>query len=480
MTTHDTRRGLKALATACALLFAGAALAADPAAGSGGTDLPQRSSGTDHPQRSGRTDLSTAWRQALQADPRMRAADEGLAAGREKADQGRALLRPQVALSASLSHLEERGSTSLPPAFAGLVRNETSGQTHQVALQMLKPLYDAKARAERDQLLQQSGMAEVQHRQARQDLMKRVSEAYLGVLLAEETLRVVRAEKAAVQMQRDRAQARFDVGRGRITEVQETQARHDSVLTREISAESTLAQRRAQYAELTGGAGDNLRPLVAGFEPAPPAPDNLVAWQTQGQDLSARVLLKQGELAIAQAEMGKWKLSARPTLDLVASIGERGRHGGLSGSVAGDSSRTASIGLQFNVPLYAGGGLDSRERESLARARQAEQELASTKRDTRLDVQEAYLSVKTGVARITALHQQLRSTTTALEATTLGRDLGTRTELDVLDAQQRHYGAQLDLAQAHIDYLLGRVRLSAAAGVINEGDLAALDTFLVR
>ncbi|MCW5635156.1 MAG: TolC family outer membrane protein [Rubrivivax sp.] len=425
-----------------------------------------------------RIDLMTSYEQALQHDPRMRAAEEALAAGREKAEQGKALLRPQVGLSASLTRIDERTSSSLPPALAGLVPDERSGQAHQVALQMTQPLYNAKSRAEKEQLAQQSGLAEIQHRQAAQDLVKRVGETYLAVLLAEETLRVVRAEKAAVQMQRDRAQARFEVGRGRITEVQEAQARHDSVLTREISAESTLVQRRAQYAELTGSNGQGLRPLAPGFAPAAPAPDNLEAWQQKGLAANPRVQLRQGELAIAEAETSKWKLAARPTLDLVASYADRGQHAGLSASLAGDGSRTASIGLQFNVPLYAGGGIHSRERESHARVRQAEQELAGARRDTRLEVQDTFLAVKTGVSRVGALEQQVRSAATALEATTLGRDVGNRTELDVLDAQQRLFAARLDLAQARTDYLLGRLRLAAAAGELGPGDLRALNAYL--
>jgi len=466
MKSHSPWSALRpALAAACALL-AGAGLANEPAPAVPGT-APT-------------TDLIASYHQALQFDPRMRAAEEALAAGREKAEQGHALLRPQVALSAGLARLDERTSSSLPPALAGLMPSERAGQQHQVALQMTQPLYNAKSRAEREQLIQQTGLAEIQHRQARQDLMKRVSEAYLGVLRAEEALRVVRAEKAAVLMQRDRAQARFDVGRGRITEVQETQARHDSVLTREISAESTLAHRRAQYAELTGRVAEGLRPLASAFEPALPMPDSLVAWQTKGEELNPRVQLKQGELAIASAETGKWKLAARPTLDLVASYTDRGQHAGLAGTLAGDGSRSASIGLQFSVPLYAGGGLDSRERESLARARQAEHELAGTRRDTRLEVQDAFLAVKTGVARIAALGQQVRSAETALEATTLGRDVGNRTELDVLDAQQRLFAAQRDLAEARTDYLLGRVRLAAAAGELQESDLRALNGYLAR
>jgi len=471
MTKKTSAGGRSRLAVAAATLVLLAVLPALPRG-------PFAGAGQAWAAEAGRIDLVATYEQALQHDPRMRAADEALAAGREKAEQGRALLRPQVGLAASLSRLDERTRSSVPAALAGLLPDERSGQTHQVALQLTQPLYNAKSRAERDQLIQQSGLAEVQHRQAAQDLIKRVGEAYLAVLLAEETLRVVQAEKAAVQLQRDRAQARFEVGRGRITEVQEAQARYDSVLAREISAGSTLVQRRAQYAELTGLAGEGLRPLAPAFDAAPPAPDSLEAWQQKGLAGNTRVQLKQGELAIAEAETSKWKLAARPTLDLVASLADRGQHAGLSGSLAGDGSRSASIGLQFNLPLYAGGGIDSRERESLARRRQAEQELASAQRDTRLEVQDTFLAVKTGVSRIGALAQQVRSAETALAATTLGRDVGNRTELDVLDAQQRLFAAQLELAQARTDYLLGRLRLAAAAGELEAGTLRDLNGYL--
>ncbi|MBX3606398.1 MAG: TolC family outer membrane protein [Piscinibacter sp.] len=425
-------------------------------------------------------DLMDSYRKAREADPDLLAAHQALAAGREKAVQGSALLKPQIGLTASVSHANDRSSTgNLPPQLAGLVPDSSSGSTHQVALQLKQPLYDAKARADKAQLEQQTGLAEVSHRQAEQSLIQRVGEAYFDVLLAQESLRVVQAEKAAVGLQRDRAQARFDVGRGKITDLQEAQARYDGVLTREVSAQSTLALRQAQYRELTGVEAEGLAPLAAGFVPAPPAPDSLAAWQLKGEDANTRVQRQRGELAIAGAEIEKYRLSGRPTLDLVASVTDRGQHGGSS-SLSPERNRSALIGLQFNLPLYAGGGIDSRERESLARQRQAEQQLAGARRDTRLQVQDGFLAVKTGVARIASLEQSLRSTRTALEATTLGRDVGTRTELDVLDAQQRVFASELDLAQARHDYLLGRLRLAAAAGELQEGDLQSLNAQLTR
>jgi len=430
------------------------------------------------PRAGAALDLMGSYEKALRADPTKLAADEAVLAGREKAVQGKALLLPQVALSGSYAHIDDKSDTSLPPALNELIKPNSSGYVRQAQLQLKQPLYDAKAVADRKQLHQRTELAEVSYRNANQDLMQRVSEAYFDVLLAQEHLRVTLAEKAAVGQQRDRAQARYEVGRGRITDLQEAQARYDGVLARELSAHSTLELRQAQYLELTGVPAQGLAELRAGFAPVPPAPDNLLAWQRKGMDGNVRVLVRQSELAIAAAETGKHKLSGRPTLDLVASYTYKGQNGSLSPTIAPENNRVAMIGLQVNIPLYAGGALNSRERESLAKQHEAEQELAAARRDARLQVQDAFLSVRTGVARVAALEQSVLSARTALEATMLGRDLGTRTELDVLDAQQRLFAAQLDLAQARHDYLRGRIRLSAATGGLNEGDLRALNAYL--
>lgn len=423
-------------------------------------------------------DLMDAWRSAQGTDPAWGAAQEALAAGREKALQGRALLRPQVGLSASATQMRERSSLNLPPQLAGLVPAESSGATHQVAIQLVQPIYAPQARAEQAQLEQQAARAEVQHRQAGQELAQRVAEAYLAVLLAGEQLDVVRAERAAVTQQRDRAQARYDVGRGKITELQETQARLDHVAAREVSAASTLSLRQAQFTALTGAAAQGLSPLADGGAPELPQPADLASWQAQADGANLQVMGREIEQAIAQAEVEKQRRSARPTLDLVASVAHRGLPGGSAYGL--ESQRSASVGIQFSMPLYAGGALDSREREAQARARQSTLDLATARRDARLRVQDSYLAATTGVARVAAQRQSLASTRTALEATTLGRDLGTRTELDVLDAQQRVYGAQLDLLQARHEQLLARVRLAAAAGSLGEAELQALNRALAR
>ncbi|WP_280151362.1 TolC family outer membrane protein [Piscinibacter sp. XHJ-5] len=423
-------------------------------------------------------DLVDSYLKARQADPGMLAADAAVIAGREKAVQGRALMKPQMSLSASVAHVDSRSSSSLPPQLSEILKPQSSGTMHEAAVQLKQPLYNEKNRADGRQLQQQTELSEIGWRDASQELMQRVSEAYFNLLLSEENLRVVEAEKGAVQMQRDRAQARFDVGRGKVTDLQEAQARYDSVLTKEVSAQSTLSLRQAQYQELTGAPGRGLARLRAGFPLAAPQPDDLSEWQRRGEAQNTRVRVKQSELAMAAAEIGKYKLSGRPTLDLVASYTDKGQNGSLSPLVSPDHGRSAVVGLQLNIPLFTGGALQSKEREAIARQRQAEQELGGARRDARLQVQDAYLAVKTGVSRVASLEQSVRSAQTALEATTLGRDVGTRTELDVLDAQQRLFSAQLELAQARNDYLLGRIRLAASAGELQEGDLQAINAFL--
>jgi outer membrane protein len=423
-------------------------------------------------------DLLGSYEKALQVDPSMKAADAAVLAGRERAVQGAALLLPQVSLSGDLVRVHNQSSTGLPAAVSDLIKSDSSGNVHEVALQLVQPLYNARAAADKKQSLQHTELAEVEYRHAQQELLQRVGEAYFNLLLAQESLRVAEAEKAAVGQQRERAQARFDVGRGKVTEVQEAQARYDTVLTREVSAQSTLALRQAQFQELTGVPGEGLADLRSGFGPESPTPDSLQAWQQKGLDGNTRVLVKRSELAIAGAEIDKYKLSGRPTLDLVASYTKQGQNGGLSPLVSPDNNRAAVVGVQFNVPLYTGGALNSRERESIARKVQAEQDLIAAQRDVRLQVQDAFLAVKTGVSRVAAQEQSVRSARTALEATTLGRDLGTRTELDVLDAQQRLYSTQLELAQGRHDYLLGRIRLAQAAGELQLADLRSLNGYL--
>jgi outer membrane protein len=420
-------------------------------------------------------DLVDAFGQALHQDPAQRAAVAARDAGREKAVQGDSLLLPQVQLQAGV----QRANLHTSDQVTGQPSNSGTGTTNQATVQLVQPVINAAARATRQQLHEESTLADTRYDQARQELILRVTDAYLGVLLADETLRVTLAEKAAVSSQRDRAQARFDVGRGQAVDLQDAQARFDDVLSRELAARNEVQLRRARFQELVGSAPDGLAPLSPTFAPLAPEPNDLAEWQAIGLSHASEIRTRRSMLTIAEAEVNKQRLSSRPTLDLVASVGHQGQNGGLPKSVSADNSRTTMVGLQLTVPLYTGGRLDSLSRESTARREQAQDDLEAARRDTRLAVEEAFLATGHGVARIHSLEQSLRSARTALESTTAGRDVGNRTEVDVLDAQTRSFSVERDLVVARVQYVLDRVRLSAAAGELRDSDVQAVNSWLV-
>ena len=423
-------------------------------------------------------DLMDAYTQARTHDPAMLAAHEARQSGQEKRVQGDALLRPHVYLQAGVIYVDRHTSGETPAALAALMPSDGSSTVRHSAVQFSQPLYDAVASAGRKQLHQQTTLSEAEFDRARQALAQRVAEAYFGVLLADETLSVLRAERAAVAMQRDRAQARFEVGRSTVTDIEEARARHDQVSAREIAARSTLELRRAQFRETIGSPADELAGLKPHIAPSALEPDGLQVWQARGEDHGTTVRVKRTLLEIASAEIDKHRLTGRPTLSLVGSYTVQRQNDGLSSRMAPGHERGGVMGLQLTVPLYAGGAIDSREREARAKKRQAEQELAAAMRDTRLQVQEGYLTVQTSLAQVSAFEQSVISARSALDATLLGHDVGTRTALDVLDMQQRFFGAQLDLLHARFDYLLGRVRLAAAAGELDEAELNRLNVWL--
>ena len=423
--------------------------------------------------------LTQAFQQALRSDPSTLAAEQALLAGREKAVQGEALLKPQVSLGASVTGISSHAYSNLPDPVSSLVSPDSSGHVGEAAVKVLQPLYNASYSASKQQLISQTAGAEIRWTAAVQDLTKRVAESYLAVLSAQDTLRVTRAEETTLAEQRERAQARFDVGSGRITDVQEARARHDGTVAKLIGAQSALALRQAQFQWLTGASAQGLADLSSVSRlPAPP-PELLADWQRKGQDRNAYVQSKRIELDVARQEVAKYRLDSRPTLDLVGAYTMKGKGGDLSPLVAADRERTASVGLQLSIPLYTGGALNSREREALAKMRQTEQELAGAQQDVQLQIHDAYLALHTGLARVQALQRAQESSQSALDATVLGRDLGSRSQPDVLDAQQRFYAAQLDASQARIDVLLAQVRLAWAAGALSENDLQAIDAILL-
>lgn len=424
-------------------------------------------------------DLMGAWQHALGMDPSLMAAGAAREAGAEKMQQGDALLKPRVNLTAGLTHLDVSSGAFGPPQLSNLLPAESKGTRREASVTLVQPIYRADYRAARKQMHAQTAIAELSYATARQDQIQRVAQAYFNVLLAEEHVRLLDAQLAAVDEQASDARARFDAGKARIIDLRDAEARRESVRALRIAAASELELRRTQFFEHTGVEAGGLAAMREGFAPQASAA-TLAAWEQRAQDNNPQLQTRLRQLDAARAEADRHKRSSRPTLDLVASHGEVRTTGDVSPLVSPERTRSNTIGLQLNIPLYQGGALDSQQREAAARLREAQFNVDAARRDVRLQVRDAWLAVSDGAAQVLALEQSVKAARTAQEAAVLGREVGMRTTLDVLNAQQGVYSAMFDLSKARVNWLMGGLRLSAAAGGLGEEEVRAVNAYLAE
>lgn len=426
------------------------------------------------PTPAGAEDLLQVFRDARNYDAQFGAARYALQAGLEKLPQGRALLLPTIGLTSSFTRttldIDGRGPNPATPA----TRTFSTG-TYQFTLS--QPVYRPQNSAQYDQAEFQVRQAEAVFGQAAQDLAVRSAQAYFDVLSAEDTLALVRAQKAAISEQLAQAKRNFEVGTATITDTHEAQARYDLSTAQEISAQNDLEVKRRTLQQVTGKAYDKLRPLRSDVKLAPPNPNNMQSWVEIAEKQSFPVLIQEAASEIASLEMKRARVANYPTVDLVATIGQTNQTGSNI-AATGSLVTPTSIGLQLAVPLYQGGALSSREREAAANYEKAKQDLESARRASALSSRQSYLGVINGIAQVSALEAALVSSQSALDSNKLGYEVGVRINIDVLNAQQQLFSTRRDLANARYNTITNYLRLKAAAGSLREEDLTEVNKAL--
>ncbi len=210
---------------------------------------------------------------------------------------------------------------------------------------------------------------------------------------------------------------------------------------------------------------------------APPNPDNMEAWVELAERQSYTVQVQESAAEVAALEARRASAAHLPTLDAVATHGQTGQSASTQTSAGADITST-TIGLQFALPLYQGGALDSREREAAALSLRSREELENARRSAAVTARQNYLTVINGIALIAALEQALVSSQSALDSNRLGYEVGVRINIDVLNAQQQLFSTRRDLSQARYGTITNQLRLKAAAGSLREEDLQEVNRAL--
>jgi outer membrane protein len=312
---------------------------------------------------------------------------------------------------------------------------------------------------------------------AKMDVATRLSQAYFDVLLAQDNLTLVQSQKAAVAEQLAQAKRNFEVGTATIVDTNEAQAKYDQVVAQEIAANNEVDRTRYALRNVVGRFETNLKRLRNNAQVPPPNPANMDAWVTRAETEAFGVRIAQQTQSIAEYDIKRAQTGKNWTLDATASVAHAQSTGSGASSV-GSWSNSGVIGVTFNWPFDVSGGVNARIRETLALVDKNRNEVEAARRTAGLGVRQSYLGVTSGVASVAAQQQALKSAETLLASTKLGLEVGVRTNLDVLNAQQQVTQVQRDLASARYNALLNDLRLKAATGVLSEDDLRATNAFL--
>jgi outer membrane protein len=415
-------------------------------------------------------DLVTLYRDAMVSDPVYQSARAQYQANLERLPQARAGILPVIAGTASVFRNEVDRE----------IASDLGYTTRTFALTLSQPVFRLQNWIQITQAQQQVLQAEANLSLAQQDVILRVAQAYFDVLLAQDNVALSEAQKNAISEQLAQAKRNFEVGTATIVDTLDAQARFDQSSAKDISDKNDLEVKRRALQQLLGKLPDGLTPLKEPLTLATPQPDNIEEWVKAAADSSYTVAIARANLEIGREEVRRQQAGHLPTVDLSASYGRANNPQSAVSGVLGPNSGTGSVGLVLSVPIFSGGLVQSRVREALALRDRAEQDFENTQRAVAQAVRASFLNVTSGIAQVRALEQAVVSTQSQLDSTILGRDVGVRTSVDVLNAQQQVFQTRRDLQQARYNYLINTLRLKSAAGQLGEKDVAQVNLALGR
>ena len=426
------------------------------------------------PSASG-NDLLTIYKAALANDAVYSSARYSLAAGQEKYPQGLATILPTV----TAGYNTQANTANIASRAAGVAPIDRFFNINGYNITLSQPLF----RWQNWQTFEQGKLlvaqAEATFAQAGQDLIVRTAQAYFDVLAAADTLAVSNAAKTAISEQLAQAKRNFEVGTSTIVDTHEAQSRFDLAVAQEIAAQNDLETKRTALQQLIGKAAGDLFKLRPDVQIPPPQPAVIDKWVEAAEVNNYAVRAQDFSAAAAKRTVEIQRAGHYPTLDLTASRTINSQTASTLAAVGTDNTVNA-IGLTLAIPIYAGGGVDSRVREALANEDKSRADLENLRRTAAQNARQFFLAVTSGLAQVRAFEAAQVSSLSSLDSNKLGYEVGVRINIDVLNAQQQLFTTRRDLAKARYDTIVNGFRLKAASGSLKEEDVAAINALLAR
>jgi outer membrane protein len=425
---------------------------------------------------------------ALENDAQLKAEEATYLARREAETLGRSQLLPQITGSYSYQNTDtDSVAESISPDLSGVSEQSTDQEVDNdgYRLSLSQAIFDLPAWFSFRSGKEVSKEAEATFASNQQNLIVRVVEAYLGVLRAQDNLSASKAQERAFERQLEQTQQRFEVGLIAITDVYEAQAARDLAQVERIVDENNVSVAKENLSVLTGQRHSNLNILAEDLAISLPDPIERSEWVDFA--LANNFLLtasKYREEASRQNSKAN-TFEHAPKVSGSLEYSDFDREGSISTTPPNrfipnpnGSTEQEVWAVTFSVPLYSGGALSSNRRKAAQEFNAAREERINLTRKTVTNTRSLHMTVVSDVSRVSARKQSIVSSTSAMDATQAGYEVGTRNVVDVLNAQNTVFSAQRDYANSRYDYILDMMRLKEVAGLLSPEDVIKLDSFL--
>lgn len=420
---------------------------------------------------------------AAKNDPRLRAAEYRREAVGENRSIARANLLPQIGATGTWTWGTSK--TKVPEVEIP----DSDVDTRNYGAVLRQSLYSQANYESLDVARGQISEADALYQVAYQDFLIRVSEDYFLVLTLTDGVIFAEAEEKAFKRQFEQAEQRFEVGLTAVTDVHEAKASYDTARARAIVARNNLADAKEALRELTGEYFEEYDGLQEVLPLVEPDPTTAQAWVDMALQSNPAVLSSRAAVETAEANMRLARSGHLPTLDLIASYNRYkdnqyiSRQFDENGNIVEFNSslknNDASARIVLDIPIYQGGRVTAQTRQARFYLDATGQDLDDVQRGVVRQTQNTYRAVLAGIQEVQAFEQASISAESALEATQAGFEVGTRTIVDVLIAEQRKFQAKRDNSVARHAYIINHLRLKRVAGLLSAEDLQIVNELLL-
>ncbi len=415
-------------------------------------------------QSSYAANLLEVYNNAVRSDPISISAQLEVLDAKEQQQQAEAVLYPQASLSGSFSQNHLSGDDFDTQDYSG----------NSIRLGIDQVLFDLQAWRENEKYKLLIDESNSHYQQAQNDLIIKVVGLYFSVLEAQDALRLNKKNVETIGKDLEKLKALYDRQLVAVTGVYEAEARHDLAISAEIEAEVMLSVAFERLYEVIAERVTTVSPLKETLEFLVPE-DSVEQWLSLAFENSPMLAASNKSVLVAKKEVSKNRAGFAPRFSLAMTQ--------LHQDIGYDNtprptSDTSTISLNFSQPIYQGGGISAKKRQSVHRLGMARQAEIEAKRKIEQQLREHYLNVKSDVRKIEANKRLVSSEKKRSDSMRAGFRYGTVTVNDVLNADTAYLKAQLALQKAKYDYIINQIRLKGVAGLVAEKDIIELNNWV--